>query len=95
MYLARQFRLLHLLTDSHTVCHMATTSTLNGEIAARVRGAADALGVTQRDLALNVGIADRTFARLLAGQADWKVTDLDRIADVLALDVYDLIPRAA
>jgi predicted transcriptional regulator len=70
---------------------MATPSTLNGEIAVRVRGAADDAQITQQDLALKAGIPDRTFARLLAGQSDWRVSQVNQVADALGLDLHDLL----
>lgn len=74
---------------------MASNPNLNGEIAARVMGAAKAAGITNRDLALKAGIADRTFSRLIIGAADWKAVDVSNVARVLDVELHDLLPASA
>jgi cyanate lyase len=59
---------------------MAKHSNLNAEIAQRVRRAAANAEITHQDLALRIGWADRTLSRYLAGQADWKVVQVQRVA---------------
>lgn len=75
---------------------MATASTINGEIANRIRGAADAANVPLTDVALGAGMAERSFFRYLTGNTDWKVVQVAKIADALDVDLIDLlIGRAA
>lgn len=74
---------------------MATTSRLNGEIADRVRAAAEVAGVTHQDIALAAGIPDRTLARLLAGSADWRVNQVNQVADALGIDLRVLLMGSA
>jgi transcriptional regulator with XRE-family HTH domain len=68
---------------------------INREIAERVRSAAKAAGLTHEALALQVGMADRTFSRFMTGNADWKTVDVAAIAEALELDAIDLIPSRA
>lgn len=71
---------------------MASPSTLNGEIADRVRAACAATRTTHSELALAIGIPDRTFARLLTGQADWKAVQVAQVARALDVPVSVIWP---
>jgi hypothetical protein len=64
---------------------MAQRSNLNAEIAARVRDAAQAAGVSETALAEQAGIAVRTFRRHMAG-GRWVMDDIEALADVLDVD---------
>lgn len=72
---------------------MAKPSNLDKEVGRRVKVAAKATGISHTALALEAGIAKRTFDYLIVGQARWRMTDLYAVADALEVDALDLLPR--
>lgn len=61
-------------------------------IGARVEAFREEAGVTQKTLALEAGISDRTYARLAIGKAEWRASKIAACAAVLGVDTGALWP---
>lgn len=70
---------------------MATQRSIDEQIGLNVKAAAKTAGVTQESLALNTGIALRTFGYLVAGKAEWRMVQVNAVADALKVDWLDLL----
>jgi hypothetical protein len=64
---------------------MAQRSNPNAEIARRAKAAMKSQKRPHADVAVQVGIAPRTFDRLLTGNADWKVIHVVALEDTLGI----------
>jgi ribosome-binding protein aMBF1 (putative translation factor) len=66
------------------------------ELASRVRALRNERGLSQQELAKQVGTSQAAIARLELGGAEPRLGTLERIADALGVDLLvDLVPRSA
>ena len=74
---------------------METSTDLAHQIAAEVRAAMAASGLSQRDLAARTGLPLVTLSRRLTGKGKaFDIEELARISDALGLSIVELAIRA-
>lgn len=71
----------------------STVKRATRELAARIKAARVAGGLTQESLAAKTGIAYRRYQALESGTANTTFRTLVRIADALDIDVWALLSR--
>lgn len=64
-------------------------------IADRVRHHMRQRGLTQLDLAVTLGLTRQSISNRLLGRVEWKVSELQAIAPLLAVDLNALIDGTA
>jgi len=72
---------------------MATTrSTLNDDVASEIRAWLGRRRLTGRQLAARIGASQTWVATRVRGEQEMTLADLERIAEGIGVDVYDLLP---
>lgn len=72
-----------------------TTDTLSARVAEEVRAMLARRGVNKSELARQLGVSHTWVTNRLAGHQEIGLNDLDRIAEVLGVNIADLLPRSA
>lgn len=67
----------------------------NKAVADILRARKEDVGITFDDLATATGLPRATVSRIIYGQRDIKIYALRRMADVLELDVADVLDKAS
>ena len=69
------------------------TQSINDLVAEEIRALLARRRMSASDLARHTGMTQRAISRRLTGEKIIDVDDLQRIADVLGVDITDLLPR--
>lgn len=67
-------------------------ATLNERVAEEIRVMLARKRITATELARKAGMTQRSISRRITGEKAIDMHDLERIADALGVDVYDLLP---
>lgn len=73
---------------------MSQPTPLSVRVAARVRGLAAEQGVTQMQVAEHLGLAQTAVSKRFRGVTPWPLDELERMAELLGVDLPDLIGYA-
>lgn len=72
---------------------MANPTDPNAAIAQRVKAAMKDKRLTHPEVAVQVGLSERTFDRFLTGNFDWKVSLVVKIEDALDVPILSQVSR--
>lgn len=71
--------------------YMEQPATRGENVAAAIRGRAEARSITLRDLGLRAGISTRTLRRRMAREGSFLLPELERVCEVLDLDIVEVV----